>query len=129
HPTSIVLRTIDLLTGMGAGARQETPTRKRWSTGATRARSERPVRTDNASAVSATVVAIGPNRVIPNQCGSPLRMVIGNRSGPGRIPTTPLAAAGMRTEPSPSDARASATVPAATAAPEPPEEPPAVRLG
>src|SRR5690625_2339025 len=123
----MIERLIDSATGIGAGGRQETATRSGRSTGATRANSGRPVSTDNARAASATVVAIGPYRVIPNQCGSPLRMVAGSRSAPGRMPTTPLAAAGIRTEPSPSEASASATVPAATAAPEPPDAPPALR--
>ena len=43
-------------------------------------------------------------------------------------PTRPLHAAGMRTEPPPSLAPAAGTMPAATAAPEPPEEPPGVWL-
>ena len=44
----------------------------------------------------------------------------------GLRPTTPHHAAGMRIEPAPSFACASGTMPAATAAAEPPEEPPGV---
>ena len=43
-------------------------------------------------------------------------------------PTRPLQAAGMRIEPPPSLAPAAGTMPAATAAPEPPDEPPGVRV-
>src|SRR5665811_311889 len=42
-------------------------------------------------------------------------------------PTRPLQAAGIRTEPPPSLAPAAGTMPAATAAPDPPDEPPGVR--
>ena len=45
------------------------------------------------------------------------------------IPTTPQKAAGWRTEPPVSDPSASATAPAATAAADPPEEPPGTRDG
>ena len=47
----------------------------------------------------------------------------------GFRPTMPHQAAGMRTEPPMSVPSASGTQPAATAAPEPPEEPPGVPLG
>jgi hypothetical protein len=43
-------------------------------------------------------------------------------------PTSPQQEAGIRIEPPPSLAWATGTMPAATAAPEPPEEPPGVRL-
>src|SRR6478752_4204617 len=43
-------------------------------------------------------------------------------------PTRPLQAAGMRIEPPPSLAPAAGTIPAATAAPDPPDEPPGVRV-
>ena len=44
------------------------------------------------------------------------------------IPTRPHAAAGIRIEPPPSEPVAHGTMPAATAAAEPPEDPPGVRL-
>ena len=47
----------------------------------------------------------------------------------GFIPTTPQRAAGWRIEPPVSEPRASGAIPAATAAAEPPEEPPGTRLG
>ena len=43
-------------------------------------------------------------------------------------PTSPLQAAGIRTDPPPSLAPAAGTMPAATAAPDPPDEPPGVRV-
>src|SRR5271166_6917000 len=45
------------------------------------------------------------------------------------MPTTPQSAAGWRIEPPVSEPRARGTNPAATAAAEPPEEPPGTRLG
>jgi hypothetical protein len=51
------------------------------------------------------------------------------RSREGLRPTRPFTAAGIRIEPPPSFACAIGTIPAATAAPEPPLEPPALRLG
>ena len=47
----------------------------------------------------------------------------------GLRPQTPHSEAGTRIEPLVSEPRVSGTWPAATAAPEPPEEPPAVRVG
>src|SRR4029077_20524213 len=47
----------------------------------------------------------------------------------GLRPTSPQADAGMRIEPPPSLAWAAGTIPDATAAPEPPDEPPVVRVG
>src|ERR1700685_1932630 len=44
----------------------------------------------------------------------------------GLIPTRLVQAAGIRTEPAPSEPRAAGTTPAATAAAEPPDEPPGV---
>src|SRR5690606_5997465 len=51
------------------------------------------------------------------------------RPRPAFKPNSPHAAAGMRMEPPPSLAPATGTMPAATAAAEPPEDPPVVRLG
>ncbi len=59
----------------------------------------------------------------------PGRTSIGIRPSPGFRPTTPLQAAGMRTEPPMSDPSARATQPDATAAALPPDEPPGVRRG
>ena len=47
----------------------------------------------------------------------------------GFIPTSPQQAAGIRIEPPPSEPVAHGTIPAATAAAEPPEDPPGVRVG
>ena len=47
----------------------------------------------------------------------------------GFSPTSPLHDAGMRIDPPPSDAWAIGAIPAATAAPAPPEEPPGVKPG
>src|SRR5438270_12664757 len=51
------------------------------------------------------------------------------RARDGFIPTSPQHAAGIRTDPPPSEPVAPATIPAATAAADPPEEPPVVRSG
>src|SRR5207248_3292813 len=47
----------------------------------------------------------------------------------GFSPTRPVNAAGMRVEPPPSDAVQNGTTPAATAAADPPLDPPGVRVG
>ena len=78
------------------------------------------------SALSATVRASGPNVLSPSQC-SPGRLVE-TRPRVGFIPTSPQHAAGIRIEPPPSEPVAHGTIPAATAAAEPPEEPPGVRV-
>ena len=52
----------------------------------------------------------------------------GTRPLPGLSPTSPQHAAGMRIEPMPSLPCATATMPEATAAAEPPDDPPGVRL-
>ena len=51
----------------------------------------------------------------------------GVRPRPGFRPTSPQQAAGIRMDPPPSLAPAQGTIPAATAAADPPEEPPGVR--
>ena len=61
------------------------------------------------------------------ESNSPGRTSIGMRPSPGFSPTTPLHAAGMRTEPPMSLPSASGTQPDATAAPLPPDDPPGVR--
>src|SRR5690606_29518225 len=61
----------------------------------------------------------------PHQSVGPISH--GTTPGPGLIPNSPHAAAGMRTEPSPSLPWATGTILAATAAALPPDEPPALR--
>ena len=76
-------------------------------------------------AASATVRASGPKwDRESNWLG---RMVNGIRPKLGFNPTVPQNAAGIRTEPPMSEPSARGTQPAATAAPEPPDEPPGVR--
>src|SRR5699024_10562526 len=81
--------------------------------------------TESISAASATVVASGPDSDMPNHDAAPSSA--GSRARPGLIPTRPQFADGMRIEPSPSVPWAIGTIPEATAAPEPPDEPPGVR--
>src|SRR5690349_14036625 len=78
------------------------------------------------SALSATVRARHPNTLSPNH---PSRSgAMGTRPRPGITPTRPQHTTGIRIEPPPSEPVATGTSPAATAAAEPPEEPPGVRL-
>src|SRR6476469_8073401 len=95
--------------------------------GSNSARSGRAASTDSASAASPTVVASTPFSTIPDQESTPTSA--GTVYRPGLIPKTPQQAAGMRTDPSPSSPCATGTNPAATAAAEPPEEPPELRAG
>src|SRR5947209_1047447 len=79
----------------------------------------------SSRALSFTVRARVPQELRPSQsflagCGE-------TRPRLGFIPTIPQHAAGIRIEPPPSDPVAAGTIPAATAAAEPPEEPPGVR--
>ncbi len=81
--------------------------------------------TSSSSALSATVRASAPKVASPSQpspsgCDE-------TRPRVGFMPTSPQQAAGIRIEPPPSDAPAAGTRPAATAAAEPPDEPPGVR--
>src|SRR5450759_5382567 len=85
-----------------------------------------PMIASSRAALSRTVRETTPWVTIPNitspVCGpyGPIpRLVL--------RPTRPLQAAGIRTEPPPSLAPAAGTMPAATAAPDPPDEPPGVR--
>src|SRR5579859_7434052 len=78
------------------------------------------------SALSATVRASPPYTDRPSQPSRP--GASGTRPRDGFIPTRPQHAAGMRIEPPPSEPVATGTSPAATAAAEPPEEPPGVRV-
>ncbi len=72
-------------------------------------------------------MASGPFSARPNQSPSPIPA--GTTPWPGLTVTRPQLAAGMRSEPIPSLPSASGTIPAATAAALPPEEPPAERAG
>ncbi len=76
------------------------------------------------SAVSSTERVSGPKQIQcpPSSCGSR-----GTRPVCGLSPNRPQHAAGMRIEPAPSAPSAAGTSPAATAAAEPPLEPPGVR--
>src|SRR6476660_3389192 len=85
-----------------------------------------PARTFSRSAQSATVRASGPSwqkwsRLYGGSTGT--------RPYGGLKPTTPLNDAGMRIEPPMSEPLASVVVPDASAAPEPPEEPPTAYSG
>lgn len=60
---------------------------------------------------------------------SDTQLVPGTRPRVGFIPTSPQHAAGILIDPPPSDPVAAGTMPAATAAADPPEDPPVVRAG
>ena len=85
-----------------------------------------PWATDKNRAASATVRESGPKWEMESKTVG--RMSMGIRPRLGLRPTRPHQAAGMRTEPPMSVPSARGTQPAATAAPEPPEDPPGVRL-
>ena len=68
--------------------------------------------------------ASGPLQVSPLNASGSGQVEIRPRCG--LMPTSPVQAAGMRTEPAPSDPSAAGTSPAATAAAEPPLDPPGV---
>jgi hypothetical protein len=74
------------------------------------------------AAASSTVRASGPTT--ERDTGSKGAKGLGRRSRVGLCPTSPQKAAGMRIEPAPSLPTATGIMPAATAAAEPPEEPP-----
>ncbi len=79
----------------------------------------------SSRALSPTVRASAPNTLNPSQ---PSRAGwVETRPRLGFIPTSPQHAAGIRIDPPPSEPVAHGTMPAATAAAEPPEEPPGVR--
>src|SRR5699024_712792 len=80
-----------------------------------------------SNAASSTERASGPKVVRP--WNSSESGAVDTRWRWGLIPTRWVHAAGMRTEPAPSEPRAAGTRPAATAAAEPPEEPPGERWG
>jgi hypothetical protein len=75
--------------------------------------------------VSRTVRLTQPLTERPSQCSTRGASEIRPRCG--LRPKIPQLAAGMRIEPAPSDAEAIGTNPAATAAADPPLEPPGVR--
>ena len=88
----------------------------------------RPASTASSSAASAAVRASGPTADRPHQC-SAAPPGSGTSPVPGLRPTSPQYAAGTRIDPPPSVPRASAAIPAATAAALPPLEPPGSRDG
>jgi hypothetical protein len=81
--------------------------------------------TASIRAASATVVVSGPFSDMPAQSSPPSSA--GTTPVPGLMPNSPQLAAGMRMDPAPSFPCATGTMPEATAAADPPEEPPAVR--
>ena len=85
-----------------------------------------PARTSRSAAVSATVRVSTPS--CTRNC-SPISGACDTRPRCGLRPTRPQHAAGMRSEPPPSLPCANGTMPAATAAALPPDEPPGVRVG
>ena len=116
-----------------------------------------PIRNDGSGAVSASRYDIagaagvmgsptaGPATASSNAAASRTERVTANCTDSGRAmsslvgptdvrprdvfnPTSPQQAAGMRIDPPPSDAWANGTMPAATAAAEPPLDPPGVRV-
>src|SRR5690606_8240030 len=85
---------------------------------------------NNTSAMSAAASTLGANTPIVSRLGdvssTPVR---GTAPKVGLKPTTPQKAAGLSVEPPVCVPTASGTMPAATAAAEPEDEPPGVRLG
>ena len=77
--------------------------------------------------MSPTVRAIGPKQESPLKDSGSGHVEMRPRWG--LRPTSPHHAAGMRTEPAPSEPIAAGTMPAATAAADPPLEPPGVWSG
>ena len=80
----------------------------------------------SSSALSRTVRASAPNTLSPSH---PSRAgCVETRPRLGFIPTSAQHAAGIRSDPPPSEPVAHGTIPDATAAADPPEEPPGVRV-
>jgi hypothetical protein len=124
-PVALAVRWNSLAMVMPAdGGLTDTPTRI-GSGSAISASAGSAAMTASMSAASATDVASGPFSARPPQLPSP--MSAGTTPAPGLIPKRPQLAAGMRIEPPPSFPCAIGTMPDATAAAEPPDEPPAVR--
>ena len=90
-------------------------------------RSSTPSWAANSSRVSATVRPIGPSTEIGVQPS--WRPSIGTSPGDGRKPTTPQIAAGIRSEPPVSEPVQIGSMSQASAAAEPPDEPPAIFAG
>src|SRR5690348_16381900 len=88
---------------------------------------EPPEMTSSQSAVSRTLRLTQPSTAIPRQPS--VSGASDARPREGLSPNSPQEAEGMRIEPAPSPAEAIGTSPAATAASEPPLEPPGVRCG
>src|SRR5690349_19268622 len=109
-----------------AGGLTETPIRTPWGVSGT-ARDGWSAMTDSISAASATVVVIGPFSDRPSQESTPISA--GTTPKPGLIPNSPQLADGIRIDPAPSLPCAIGTIAAATAAADPPEDPPAVWSG
>src|SRR5580698_7286208 len=87
-----------------------------------------PTATSRARATSAMRRAMGPLVERSTQPGG-LAPPAGTRPRLGFMPERPQQALGMRMDPPPSDPVASGTIPAASAAAEPPEEPPGPHPG
>src|SRR5699024_10134898 len=85
-----------------------------------------PAITDSSSARSLTLRAIGPCTLIRSH--GLVNGHVGPRPGAGRSPTMLQNEAGVRSQPPKSLASASGTMPLATAAEDPPLEPPAERV-
>src|SRR5262245_528408 len=86
-----------------------------------------PTTLSRASVMSRTLAAMGPRVGRSAQPGA-LRPPIGTRPSDAFIPLMPHTDEGMRIDPPPSDPVQSGTSPAAMAAAEPPDDPPAVRV-
>src|SRR5918912_557843 len=81
-----------------------------------------------ASSMSARSATVRPSGPFTDSVGQPLNPgCLGTTPNVGLWPATPQNDAGMRIEPPPSVPSAPGTMPAATAAPDPPLEPPGVR--
>lgn len=91
------------------------------------AASGREVSTSSMAALSRTLREMTPSVAAPCRC-SATEGPAGTSPRPGLRPNSPQHAAGMRIDPPPSLAPATGTMPAATAAAAPPDEPPGVRL-
>jgi len=83
-----------------------------------------PAITDSKRAQSLTFRASTPMQ--SRECDNGIVPYLLTRPSVGLIPTTPHAAAGSRTDPPVSEPSAPNTRPAATAAPEPDDEPPVI---
>ena len=93
---------------------------EKWS------RTWRPLVTSTIRAASATVRVSGPTR---DQSSRPQAPATGMRPDGGRYPTTPQQEAGTRIEPPMSEPVAHGVMPDATAAADPPLEPPTSKAG